>query len=182
MHPVAATISFDWEKGLDLAKGVVPKGGGVVAFGGIMCLPWCFESTLNAFRDPKVAWRVSMEDMGDEVATVLSLCEALACSNVHAEPMEGSLSPNENRKRIASGQLPLYETKVLVVSTPVQIHKKGEPQGTHASPREHLRRGHIRVLRRGEPLEERIWVQQCIVNPGGPGRVDKTYSVIGGQP
>ena len=50
----------------------------------------------------------------------------------------------------------------------------GMPSGHHRSPREHLRRGHIRRLADGR----RIWVNAAIVGAGkGVGVVSKDYAL-----
>lgn len=116
--------------------------------------------------------------LGSNALVVMSFCEALACSNVCAKVLE-PVDQAVNRKRIAKGKLPLYETKVLVVKVPKRIQKKTPSVGTHASPREHYRMRHVRVYHRGQPNEFRIWIPPIIVNPGGPGRIDKTYAIIG---
>jgi len=103
--------------------------------------------------------------------TILELLEALTCRNVSLVNHQEA-SP-VNPKRIKVGKLPIYETKVLVVDTGDDI---GETIRTgrvvHASPRQHLRRGHIRRLLAGN-----IWVNSCVVGSLKKGIIDKSYLV-----
>lgn len=103
---------------------------------------------------------------------VLELCEALSCTNVSIATHQKASTTNE--RRIKKGKLPIYETKVLVIDTPQNRAQANPPQGgTHASPRQHLRRGHIRRL----PTGRNVWVNSCVVGSGSTGRIDKVYAV-----
>jgi len=106
--------------------------------------------------------------------TVLELCEALACSNVDSEVIE-SVDQRKNGKRIRQGKLPLYETRRLVIKTPLARSVGGCAEGGsgHRSPREHLRRGHVRMLSNGR----RIWVNSCVVGNRANGVINKSYGV-----
>lgn len=111
-------------------------------------------------------------DALSEIGAVLSLCEALTCSNVGTEILD-KVDPIKNAKRIKNGKLPFFETKVLVLkaSTPKPIGQVGI--GSHASPRQHLRRGHIRRLPKGN-----IWVNSCVVGNASNGIIAKSYEVL----
>ena len=109
--------------------------------------------------------------------SVLYLCEALSCSNVSTRILE-AVDLRVNRKRVAKGKLPLYETKLLVVPSKPYSNKEDaeDPDGIKRnSPREHLRRGHIRRL----DEHRRIWINSCVVGNHNDGRIDKTYLVLG---
>lgn len=104
--------------------------------------------------------------------SLLSMLSALACSNVRAEIQE-RVDPAKNARRIRDGKLPLWETRVLTVLCPRQpIHRAGQ-QGDRASPRQHLRRGHVRHLADGR----RIWIQAAVVGDPVNGRIRKFYDV-----
>lgn len=108
-------------------------------------------------------------DMSDEVMAVLELIEAMSCSNVTHEAIP---TPKQNKSSIKRGSLPFDEYRVLVVKN--ARNKDCQTQGgTHGSPREHLRRGHIRILQTGK----RIWINSCVVNAGIGGRIDKSYDM-----
>jgi hypothetical protein len=75
-----------------------------------------------------------------------------------------------NKGAAKRGALPFDEYRVLVVNAPgkegaAQEHSAGAM--THRSPREHLRRGHIRIYQSGR----RIWVNSTLVNAGVGGRI-----------
>lgn len=100
------------------------------------------------------------------------LCEALSCSNVTHEPIE-KINPAVNARRIRDGKLPLYETRCLIINAGKQATAGTAQGGTHNSPRQHLRRGHIRRL-----LSGNIWVNSCVVAANSPlGKIDKSYAV-----
>lgn len=93
----------------------------------------------------------------------------IACSNVEtvAHPAPAAL----NRKRAKAGKVPIFEHRTLVLSG--GGGSKGAPNGgTHASPRVHLRRGHIRRL-----PGKTVWVQACVVGDKSRGVVSKDYAV-----
>lgn len=102
---------------------------------------------------------------------LFELLEALTCKNVYFESLEG-IDLGKNERRIKQGKVPFYETKILCVkSTGSEIDKswKGE---SHASPRQHLRRGHIRRYE-----EYSIWINDQVIGKAENGRIDKSYAV-----
>ena len=107
-------------------------------------------------------------DLMDEINAVLSLIEALSCSNVSHELLPARHRNKSARRR---GTLPFDDYRVLVIKS---AHEAGRPGvgGAHNSPREHLRRGHIRRL-----PGKKIWVQSCVVNAGIGAKVSKQYEV-----
>jgi hypothetical protein len=108
-------------------------------------------------------------DMIDESNAVLELIEALSCSNVSHEALPVQKMNKSAAKR---GAAPFDEYRVLVVKN--GSSKEYQPHGgSHGSPREHLRRGHIRILATGK----RIWINSCVVNAGVGGRIEKSYDM-----
>ena len=108
--------------------------------------------------------------------SVLELCEALTCSNVEIGTLQEA-SP-KNNKRIMQGKLPILETKTLVINTHRQAGAGRGGGGSHTSPRQHLRRGHIRFLqsdRYKNKQGQKIWINSTVV--GNEGKIDKTYEV-----
>ncbi|TXG87836.1 MAG: hypothetical protein E6R10_07170 [Rhodocyclaceae bacterium] len=104
--------------------------------------------------------------------SLLSMLSALACSNVTAEIAE-RVDPKVNERRTRAGKLPIFETRVLTVLCPrAPINRTGQ-QGDRASPRQHLRRGHVRHL----PDGRRIWINAAIVGDPANGRIRKFYDV-----
>lgn len=77
-----------------------------------------------------------------------------------------------NMKREKKGKQPIFSYKVLVVDPGNTKSVRGGGKGTHASPRVHLRRGHIRRLPKGN-----IWVNAAVVGDKSKGMVVKDYAV-----
>ena len=101
--------------------------------------------------------------------SVLSLIQALQCCNVTT----GAIPPSAalNKKRIANNRLPFVEYKVLMLG---DERSASTPQGGHhASPRQHLRRGHIRRISDNRT----VWVNQCLVGNPNKGFIVKDYRV-----
>ncbi|MCK4821801.1 hypothetical protein KA005_38910, partial [bacterium] len=118
------------------------------------------------------AMRHTVHDIADEITTMLELCEALACSNVTTDTTQTE-NKKVNIKRVKKGKLPLYETKVLSIEVPQTHERTGIGTQDRRSPRQHLRRGHIRILQSGS----RIWINSCVVGDKEKGRIDKEYRV-----
>jgi hypothetical protein len=103
---------------------------------------------------------------------LLELCEALSCSNVTSDVLQPASS--KNAKRISDKKLPIYETRCLSIIAPTTTSGRSEGLGgTHRSPRQHLRRGHIRIIAE----ERKIWVNSCVVGAKSQGVIEKTYTV-----
>jgi len=93
----------------------------------------------------------------------------LALKNVR--PQIDEPPPKLNKKRAASGKLPLYAYHVLEVDGEVWgPHSKGDGSAEYRS---HLRRGHIRRLSDGRA----VWVRATYVHGRMPGFVSKDYAV-----
>jgi hypothetical protein len=77
-----------------------------------------------------------------------------------------------NKRRAAKGKAPLIYDWHTVVIEPVK--PSGECLGgTHASPRQHERRGHWRTCANGK----RVWVRHCTVGDASRGTIFKDYKV-----
>ena len=121
-------------------------------------------------------WEVNARvDIMDECRAVLEVVEALSCSNVGFSDHFSSAKPNLKQKK---GKIPFDSYRVLTVQTSNSDSSKEPIKGTshdgHASPREHVRRGHIRRYASGL----KIWINNTIVNPGSGGKIMKTYSIV----
>jgi len=97
--------------------------------------------------------------------------QILHCTNIETKDNPPPLALN--KKRIARGKVPLYSFKTLHIKVPNERHTSTPQGGTHASPRVHLRRGHIRRLAPGQD----IWVQPCVVG-SKHGLVEKDYALV----
>jgi len=105
------------------------------------------------------------------ISVVLGFLNALACSNVHIERSEAKKSG----KKIKAA-LPFDSYHILTIDT----GKSGESTaltsgGSHRSPREHLRRGHI--VRPGEGRKP-FWRNATVVCAGrGFNKIEKDYRI-----
>lgn len=151
------------------------------------CWKWIPTFHISKKQHHSVLWRQNgkcfvqfeiPEEVQDEIvkdlifkmgSVVLGFLNALACSNVHITKSE----PRKAGKKIKSA-LPFDTYHVLAIDVPGRIGDVGAPIGSHRSPREHLRRGHIRRLVDGR----RIWVNATVVAAGhGAGVVKKDYAL-----
>jgi hypothetical protein len=113
-------------------------------------------------------------DYADEIGALLLFIKALSCSNVKIDKMAPTVKGKANVKR--NGFIPYDSYHVLTIDlfNPTQKSDSVDQHGTHASPREHLRRGHIRTLASGK----KVWVNDTVVNKGAPNAVIKTYEMV----
>jgi hypothetical protein len=95
----------------------------------------------------------------------------LNCSNIKV--IESPEKKLINNKRKQKGKLPIFTFKTLHIEAGDRAEIKLWKLGTHASPRVHLRRGHIRKL----PSGKEVWVQHCTVGDKSKGIVHKDYSL-----
>ena len=113
---------------------------------------------------------VPLCDYSDEVNALLCFLSALSCSNVGLERV------GRNKTGAIKSALPFDQYHVLKISLPGNRSATNDSgDGNHRSPREHLRRGHIRTLHDGR----RVWVNAAIVGAQGgkSGAVMKSYTV-----
>lgn len=102
---------------------------------------------------------------------IVTAIDAMNCSNVIA--VDSSPSTHINNKQAKKSKSPLFTYKTLHINTKESVNQKKHGGGTHASPRVHLRRGHVRKLANGAT----IWVQPCVVGDKSKGAVHKDYAV-----
>lgn len=116
----------------------------------------------------KVDGSIPGNDYIDEVGAVFSLLEALNCFNVRIA------SSHAKKPKKLKCAIPFDDYHVLVLGAKNNnIVRQGSFE-THRSPREHLRRGHIRRLKNGK----KTWVNSTIVCAGrGRGRITKDYAL-----
>lgn len=101
---------------------------------------------------------------------VFEFLEALSCRNVEQTTIQ-KCDAALNARRVNKGKLPLYEERILTIKVNAK-QGTGTRTGTHQSPRQHLRRGHIRRLESGN-----IWVNACVVGSSEKGVIKKSYNV-----
>ena len=121
-------------------------------------------------------------DNNDEVGAALSFAAVMGCANVETQRLDPPAALN--KKRLASGKEPFDPVHVLWVRGSALEGRaaahtaSASHAGSRASPRMHLRRGHIRVL-----ADRNVWVNHAIVGAhqaghGDPGAgVDRVYDV-----
>lgn len=109
------------------------------------------------------------------IRSVCNLLCALSCSNTRIDDSPFPPSKTKNALRCSKKQLPLFEFKILTVDTGKnysQQKSNGPTIGKHASPRVHLRRGHIRKL-----PDKNVWVNSCVVGDKKNGMIQKDYLI-----
>lgn len=102
---------------------------------------------------------------------IVNFLAALQCTNVR----EVDHKPGEVERKLCASKnkCPPYSFKTLELIVPASKKDKQDPKGgTHASPRLHLRRGHIREYAPGKTC----WVQPCMVGDSSKGVVHKEYA------
>lgn len=113
---------------------------------------------------------VAYSDTRDELSAAVQALASLNCANVRTRLIAPSAALA--RKRQASGKLPLHSYHVLDLSED-ENRVRIDGGGTHASPRRHLRRGHIRWLSQ----ERSVFVRSCTVGNPVRGQVMKDYKL-----
>lgn len=109
-----------------------------------------------------------LNDNAQEGQALMMLLTALACSNVKTQIV---LPPDAlNKKRIRNSKPPFRSHHILVIGEKPANKTTGD--GSHASPRQHLRRGHIRKLE-----NKNVWVNACVVGSATNGVATKDYSI-----
>lgn len=115
------------------------------------------------------------DEVAEECLVLLEFLEALSCRNVSHSPM-GKVSKVMNDMRTRKGKTPFYETRELIINSGVSSGKVsdvvGVPSGSYTPKRQHLRRGHIRRLEKGN-----IWINSCIVGSAEFGVINKAYKI-----
>ena len=169
-HPYALVIPSEWDNISRASRvlGTNTNGTGFVA-APLRLFPAMCELLENYVGKDK-AESDGMDDVAGEVAVLLELLEALSCRNVE-QSIHQQASP-KNEQRLKSHKLPIYETKFLTIKQTVKEYSKNGIVTYHASPRQHLRRGHIRRLESGNS-----WVNSCVVGDSSKGVIEKQYKV-----
>lgn len=105
---------------------------------------------------------------GGGASVLLGFLNAISCSNVEILRSDPPKIKAKLRKA-----LPFDSYHLLTIDVRSQAGGEASIGGSHRSPREHLRRGHIRRYESGL----RVWVNATVVNPGVGGKVHKDYRV-----
>lgn len=134
-------------------------------------LPEFYERAIATYGSRAKADAQIILDASDEVMVLIQACSVVNCANVSTSDIEPTASIN--KKRRASGKQPFFSYKVLELTEERSVHGRGNAGGQHASPRMHLRRGHLRQLER-----KVVWVRPALINAESTrGIVHKDYGV-----
>lgn len=126
----------------------------------------------EAYNRPTYTFEEKIFDIGDEATAAIEFMMTINCENVKRERIEAPAKLN--KKREASGKPPFSSYWMLDVFK--EQSAPGAPQGgSHASPRRHFRRGHIRRLASGKST----FVRHTMVGSGAAGTIQKTYNLKG---
>lgn len=117
---------------------------------------------------PKEYRHHAENDMERTIADSLRILEILRSYERTSKPASTSYSIVKLPKALRDS----YVEYVVDLSKPV-VSSGTSGGGSHASPREHLRRGHYRTTKSGV----RYFVRSTVVNEGSKGKVDKEYKV-----
>lgn len=171
--PTTWNYSPDGKIHLHVHPLVSPESSVYFSSAPVPVLPGLFTWMCEMGGEKKV-YQEAIHDISGEARALLEFCEALTCSNVITNTIQVE-GKKANPKRVKHGKLPIYETKVLslVVPKSKSPNRAGLAQDSRASPRHHLRRGHIRTLQDGR----RIWINSCSVGYSARGVIDKSYKV-----
>jgi len=140
---------------------------------------WCPQKMTCAFnrivqRGPDDLTEEGKYQLEQDIYALLYVASALLSQTaVTLEVEDPPVKLNKSRKE--RGKPPLYSHHVVKIKG---FSNSGRITngGTHASPRKHWRRGHVRVLRRGLPNEKKTLIPACLIN--GRGFVSKEYEVV----
>lgn len=161
--PLSVVLSYEAmdDQSLWLTRG--PDGAHELKFGAHAevkpSLPMYDEAVDTKNTDQ---FKALVRDMADELRVTLGLLGILSCSNAPIERVPAPAKLNKKREKSGRPTIPQYRT--LHVSD--HTTRGGKPVGTHASPRAHWRRGHIRNQKTARGYI-RKWIKPTIVNPDG---------------
>jgi len=116
-------------------------------------------------------WNTRRTEEGSSVANGFFTCLGILNSaGVEQKRITPDIAINKRRARRGKG--PLKQHTVVYVSDHRAVHEVPR-NSSHASPRWHMRRGHIRHLQAGETT----WVRPCVVGSPSEGIVSHSYKV-----
>ena len=128
-----------------------------------------------SFFPPEERKYRAQRDCSDEAWSLIHMLAALSVDKGRYETLPAPV--RLNKKRAKKDRVPMFEYKVLDIVADIMAAQPSESKphqgGTHASPRMHKRRGHVRRLRSGRTT----WVRNMIVGKPTAGAVEKEYSV-----
>lgn len=135
-------------------------------------LPELYEQALVSMNgDKEKLYAQIILDSRDETQMLIQACSVINCANVTTVKISAPTALNKKRQN--QGKQPFFSYKVLQLSQGNDATGRFHAGGSHARPRMHLRRGHLRRLE-----SKVIWVRPAMVNTGSKaGVVLKDYAV-----
>lgn len=124
------------------------------------------SSTQNFEAFPAI--EIVANELKEHKLALTTFLSALNCNNV--KRIEHKPESKLQKARQKRGKQPLFSHWTLELSIPKSSQENANLNGTHESPRVHLRRGHPRQYAQGKWT----WVQACVVGKG-KGIVTKDY-------
>lgn len=133
--------------------------------------PEQFERTFG--DDRETGFQTILHDSREEAQMLVEACAVMNCENVGLDVLKPSAKLN--KARAAKGRQEFFSYHVLALAPGrLSAQSASAGGGTHASPRMHLRRGHIRRLEK-----KNVWVRDAIVGMDAEGSVTKSYRISG---
>ena len=137
---------------------------------------WAIDNRAGGRAHLNLAYPDSVKDAESQkvyigtASVVLAFLNALQCSNV----LITKSAPKKVSSKKVKAALPFDSYHVLTIDVPGRTGERGGTTGSNRSPREHLRRGHIRRL----PNGKKIWINATVIAAGnGGGAVKKDYAL-----
>jgi hypothetical protein len=125
---------------------------------------------------PEYAVLTETQRHDEAYCSITKLCIMHSLINARGVELQTEPAPTKlNRKRFQRNKPPLYEYHILKIGG---YSSGGRVLGfgaSHASPRAHWRRGHIRTIHEGTPKQKKIPIPATLIN--GPGFVSKDYEI-----
>lgn len=169
-------IPPDWRAMIEEDNPLLAKQAtlGAIEVLAVVGLPTYLKELARKTNTPqdKILSVVRYESQSD-FRVLAQFCNVMNCSNVELDTI---LPPAKlNKKRLESKKLPFFEYKVLTIAPGKSYSrsKMGEITDHRESPRQHLRRGHIRRYQSGSS----IWITAHMVGDSGKGTIAKDYKV-----
>lgn len=123
-------------------------------------LPFYQRTQLIGLSREEAAENVYIDTI-DEMRVTFEFLAAINCANVGTRQITAPTMLN--KKRVSKGKVPFYGYSVLDLA-PASSGAGGTLTGSHAAPRTHLRRGHLRRL--GDKFGNKVlWINATVVNP-----------------
>jgi hypothetical protein len=145
---------------IHLSYGETPTGEPKI----LTVIPLEQRSWISQYEISKIARYLS------EAIYMMTLNPATAQACISIPTKEES---DKNKKRIRKGKKPLIEFKLITIDGKKPEQPKAPPLGTHASPKQHWRRGHWRHYASGKI----VFIDLMLVGDEKNGKIVKDYAV-----